>query len=63
MRLPHPHTGQQPQPSALLSPAVCFPGHSYPITAEHFSQVDPTHWVLDVCSLVSQQYWQVQEVR
>lgn len=25
-------------------------------------QVDQTHWVLDVCSLVRQQYWEVKEV-
>ena len=30
---------------------VVFLGHSRPITAEAFQQVDPTHWVLDVASL------------
>lgn len=42
---------------------VFFNGYSYPITSEHFVQVDQTHWVLDVCSLVLQQYWEVKEVR
>jgi hypothetical protein len=42
--------------------AVVFPAYSYPISSEHFGQVDPTHWVLDMCSLVRQQYWEVKEV-
>jgi len=42
---------------------VFFPAYSYPIPSEHFQQVDQTHWVLDVCSLVRQQYWEVKEVR
>jgi hypothetical protein len=42
---------------------VCFPGHSYPITAEHWARVDETHWVLDVCTMVRPQYWEVKEVR
>jgi hypothetical protein len=43
--------------------AVVFPSYSFPITSEHFARVDQTHWVLDVCSLVRQQYWEVKEVR
>jgi hypothetical protein len=42
--------------------AVVFPAYSYPITSNHFVQVDHTHWVLDICSLVRQQYWEVKEV-
>lgn len=42
--------------------AVVFPSYSFPITSEHFARVDQTHWVLDVCSLVRQQYWEVKEV-
>lgn len=41
--------------------AVVFPAYSYPITSNHFVQVDHTHWVLDICSLVRQQYWEVKE--
>lgn len=42
--------------------AVVFPAHSYPIPSSHWQQVDPTHWVLDVCSLVKPNYWDVKEV-
>ncbi|WIA11762.1 hypothetical protein OEZ85_011856 [Tetradesmus obliquus] len=41
---------------------VLFVGNSYPITSDYFAQVDPTHWVLDVCSLVKPQYWELKEV-
>lgn len=43
--------------------AVVFPSYSFPITSEHFARVDQMHWVLDVCLLVRQQYWEVKEVR
>lgn len=51
------------QLNAMALFAVVFPSYSFPITSEHFARVDQTHWVLDVCSLVRQQYWEVKEVR
>mmetsp|Transcript_9014 Transcript_9014/g.19382 ORF Transcript_9014/g.19382 Transcript_9014/m.19382 type:complete len:193 (+) Transcript_9014:81-659(+) len=41
---------------------VFFVGHSYPIFASHFTQVDPTHWVLDVCTTVIPNFWDLKEV-
>jgi hypothetical protein len=39
-----------------------FVGNSFPITSANLTQVDPTHWVLDVCSLVRPDYWELKEV-
>lgn len=39
-----------------------FVGHSYPIPQTHFTAVDPTHWVLDVGSLVKQEHEDLKEV-
>eukprot|EP01025_Chloroclados_australasicus_P012366 TRINITY_DN15687_c0_g3_i1.p1 TRINITY_DN15687_c0_g3~~TRINITY_DN15687_c0_g3_i1.p1 ORF type:complete len:190 (+),score=22.97 TRINITY_DN15687_c0_g3_i1:86-655(+) len=41
---------------------VFFVGHSYPITNQHFVQVDLTHWVLDVASTVSQDLEKLKEI-
>mmetsp|Transcript_28086 Transcript_28086/g.83221 ORF Transcript_28086/g.83221 Transcript_28086/m.83221 type:complete len:197 (-) Transcript_28086:408-998(-) len=41
---------------------VFFVGQSYPIYSTNFVQVDPTHWVLDVCVAVQPNYWDLKEV-
>jgi protein Hikeshi len=41
--------------------ALAFVGNSYPIPASSFQQVDPTHWVLDVCTAVGPDYSQLKE--
>ncbi|KAL6750646.1 hypothetical protein V8C86DRAFT_2798491 [Haematococcus lacustris] len=38
------------------------PSGSYPIYASSMVQVDPTHWLLDVCTSVSPEYWNLKEV-
>lgn len=40
---------------------VLFVGTSYPIPASSLQQVDPTHWVLDVCTAVRPDYWELKE--
>ncbi|KAI8465157.1 MAG: hypothetical protein J3K34DRAFT_437891 [Monoraphidium minutum] len=41
---------------------LMFVGASYPIPAASLQQVDPTHWVLDVCTTVRPDYWELKEV-
>lgn len=41
---------------------VFFVGHSYPVTSANFTQVDATHWVLDVCTSVLPNFWDLKEV-
>eukprot|EP01024_Parvocaulis_polyphysoides_P044674 TRINITY_DN41336_c0_g1_i3.p1 TRINITY_DN41336_c0_g1~~TRINITY_DN41336_c0_g1_i3.p1 ORF type:complete len:188 (+),score=20.50 TRINITY_DN41336_c0_g1_i3:32-595(+) len=41
---------------------VFFVGQSFPITNQHFTQVDPTHWVLDVASTVTTDLEKLKEV-
>lgn len=41
---------------------LCFLGASYPIPASGLQQVDATHYVLDVCSVVKPDYSELKEV-
>ncbi|GBF96836.1 hypothetical protein Rsub_09692 [Raphidocelis subcapitata] len=40
---------------------LLFVGCSFPIPASGLQQVDPTHWVLDACSAVRPDYWELKE--
>ena len=41
-----------------------FVGQSYPIYSHSgFHQVDAQHWVMDVCSTVQLNYWELKEIR
>lgn len=41
---------------------VLFPNRSYPMDASNFTQIDSTHWVLDMSVFVGESYDQVQEI-
>ncbi|CAD7696175.1 unnamed protein product [Ostreobium quekettii] len=41
---------------------VFFVGHSFPVTNQFFDQADPTHWVLDVGSKITQQISDLKDV-
>lgn len=41
---------------------IFFVGQSYPIYSTNFQMVDPQHWVLDVCTTVQPNYWDLKEV-
>lgn len=41
---------------------VIFPNRSYPMDASNFTQVDSTHWVLDMSIFVGESYDEVKEI-
>uniref|UniRef100_A0A7S0UKF1 Hikeshi-like C-terminal domain-containing protein n=1 Tax=Polytomella parva TaxID=51329 RepID=A0A7S0UKF1_9CHLO len=41
---------------------VFFSGASYPIFSSSCTQIDASHWVLDVCTSVAPNYWDLKEV-
>lgn len=41
---------------------VLFPSRSYPLDASNFTQVDPTHWVLDMSIFVGESYDEVKDI-
>lgn len=41
---------------------VCFVGNSFPIPDQNFMRVDPTHWVLDICTAVTPNVLALKEV-
>lgn len=41
---------------------IMFVGHSYPIFEHQLQRVDATHWVLDVCTMVAPNYWDLKEI-
>jgi hypothetical protein len=46
----------------MLRFGLCFPKASYVLTNEHLQQIDATHWILDLRTLVGPEFYKVRDV-